>query len=759
MNTNICERILNEMLIEKTTTYAQDAFRVYYEMMFPSHDLFVKFLRPNTQELTTKMAKELFARLQFSLLCPIPHEYSDSLLYVESDTNNVSDDFFPQDHYVHSIYVYVIGIYLFFNHESIHELILAQIASPTECGPRSNITFEKVRMFITSWTYFSLYHDIGYVFEKPLEKSGEVRKRANLPLSFFEKYTQCEDYISYELALKSFSRLFLADTIFRLSKRTLIEELDTIPVEKKMWRRLTEDNVYQKVDMISSLTAMYDFTCLHNISTYRNLKVLSPFLSKSRYVAIVYDAHDEPIALKAVLSEDVAFFGSGKCDFSVSNFETIEQIGDAGASEFSLHCKYFFPDLQGNVEAALKKSPIRHFKEYIPEAFEHMRSDNSPLFSFFTRKSSLSDMHYAIYKHLRERIPFDSFESSFLERTDSISKSIIKSALSSVIDKKAKGFLDTLKIDSMLSEDDLKGAFEGIGALFSDIDAEDIVEVIRGAQKHDIDSHKTLFDCIYRVQKEFSNILTSKDTFVKTDEKTKKVSMIPMNTSRRGKNKNGGLVGCEDAKRLFFDNMKRSLKPRLEMLGFLTSKQKTENFLSYSPSYAYIDHGICSAAILANVLASYSVIGDNCTSDGSLETFSFPFFADETKQAIASEILRVENTSLFSILIHNVYVSAYSEQTGNRYLQDIQKDAFSYFSSLCDNLQYWNRNHQHNPAIHDTPYSYYAGDCDMKIRNNKIIITCKTPNLLSTVNARKNSLEEYMLDANTLIILKVEEEL
>ena len=108
-------------------------------------------------------------------------------------------------------------------------------------------------------------------------------------------------------------------------------------------------------------------------------------------------------------------------------------------------------------------------------------------------------------------------------------------------------------------------------------------------------------------------------------------------------------------------------------------------------------------------------------------------------------------------MVHNINEKEYHDQLQRWYMQDYNKNAFSFFAALCDNLQIWNRPHQYSPAEHKPPFSWFVSDVDIEIDGINIIIRCTSNDMIAHKNKLKDSLDEYLSGAKELIKLELRE--
>lgn len=156
-----------------------------------------------------------------------------------------------RDHYVHSAYVFILGLAMFHTQKSYRE---AFSSTYFESGKKERDCYSK---FVDLWGLTALFHDIGYQYEIPFNQIRENNKF---------------DYI------------------------TDIKNIKTVPVEKR--------NVYFQYKNMDKLTELLNIFQVHGLSLkskthyteefldmYLNELVDNTFTSKPRYIEDVFAYH------------------------------------------------------------------------------------------------------------------------------------------------------------------------------------------------------------------------------------------------------------------------------------------------------------------------------------------------------------------------------------------------------------------------------------------------------------------------------------
>lgn len=129
------------------------------------------------------------------------------------------------DHTAHTVYLFLLGIWLYDHISEIREAIDKSIDS-----------HKTLKLFIFQWTFASLLHDVGYLyydFEKRENSSAWLFYDEMLSLKYFQKFSEElseEAMIELKQLWQEFSKWYkLPSHAEQTSSKQLIESLDYIP--------------------------------------------------------------------------------------------------------------------------------------------------------------------------------------------------------------------------------------------------------------------------------------------------------------------------------------------------------------------------------------------------------------------------------------------------------------------------------------------------------------------------------------------------
>ena len=152
----IDNHLSNVLFLEKKVNYHNDIYNLLYGIIWPTADNFLQFLSSSDISLKIKYAKRIYDDFALSndLFLP-PALMRDVLQDQINKLNLISGQYIPQDHIIHSINLYIFGVYVFFSMQYFNNSILKDY----------NNNYEGIKDFILKWQIFSLFHDVGYYFE------------------------------------------------------------------------------------------------------------------------------------------------------------------------------------------------------------------------------------------------------------------------------------------------------------------------------------------------------------------------------------------------------------------------------------------------------------------------------------------------------------------------------------------------------------------------------------------------------------------
>jgi len=212
---------LRERLFDKPSLLRrQDDFALLDSEMFPGRSHFIAFLEERHFEAQIEEAKHILLRLAYQAEFPPPNKFLTNLLETESHLAGATlhGGFIGQDHFVHLVNLYLLGLYVFWYHGAIHKRVVDQfqaLAGNIDPGSRREARVSACRRYIASWREFVLFHDLGYPWEVGQGWGGAHK--------YLDPFAKIEQYATKDGALFAISQLIALEWIKKEETTTRLE--------------------------------------------------------------------------------------------------------------------------------------------------------------------------------------------------------------------------------------------------------------------------------------------------------------------------------------------------------------------------------------------------------------------------------------------------------------------------------------------------------------------------------------------------------
>lgn len=182
---------------------------------------------------------------------------------------------------------------------------------------------------------------------------------------------------------------------------------------------------------------------------------------------------------------------------------------------------------------------------------------------------------------------------------------------------------------------------------------------------------------------------------------------------------------------------------------------KLEKLATYRPDFSACDHGVVSSMLLFQALAFCYDLSQVAQHNSPIEfAWNTPGGIDDL---VKEESVALYADAIFAILLHNIYTKKARPQYGLCYQQDIDRNTFSYFCALMDNLQKWSRPKQIDFSVMDLPEDHYLGnDFDVNISKGRLRVICHSSRT-GKMRAQLEYAEDYLPGILNLICVTEEE--
>ena len=208
----IRESLYTSLFINSPSVNREEFLKEKYNI-FPGERVFVEFLKTDDHQKRIEKSKQILLRLIFHHHFPVPSRLIFTLLELQMQKIPIisEGDYIGQDHFVHLVNLYLLGIYLFSYHKGLQTKCIKELnrlkRSQKNEKPSALYNIGSYRLFATLWAYFVLYHDVAYPLEhiKPNDRKnyGDI----------FQPFLNIEELIREDISLKTLAKLIAIKSI------------------------------------------------------------------------------------------------------------------------------------------------------------------------------------------------------------------------------------------------------------------------------------------------------------------------------------------------------------------------------------------------------------------------------------------------------------------------------------------------------------------------------------------------------------------
>ena len=696
---SISDRFYQELFIERRVTFCPEIYKeLFDEIWFQPRD-YEEFLRASDPSVKTEYAKSIYYSAQVfgDIFLPdtyIRHIIKDQTVKLQNHPNS----YIAQDHVIHSINLYILGIYLFFNFPMLHKGLLNTYADalPTE---------HAVKNFVNKWRLFALYHDIGYVFEVSVPSNGSCEEPLN-----FKEYLEMFDLIISRYAVRYAAKIIVLSG--HLKKGTVFSAMNVVrSYTSEKW--YTQNSKFIDTSTLKKELSLFDeYELLSAIDKDRQyIKYMSLF---DKYLTVVYSQYGLPIAF--IVREKSAVVNYYILEHSGISISLFIESNDTYLASKNYICRYYvarpFVQLAENINAEYNQygDLVANFTDNLP-----VQQQNE--LDFTADTASLDKSLTSICAHLQElqsgvssTDSQDKDENMLREMSNNYVKQL-KEAISGDVDK----FFESKRITSDNIDEMLADFFRvhqkkqcrrelaetiQINAHLESENMHGIPDDLSSFIDVTIKKWRSTFSCGTERKKTTPNAVLASN-FFSIDEASESFSFFPFHSISE----------------LPHDSFEEKLCAELKQ----HAKQLDIDFgelCSYRPSYSMCDHGLASACLLYQASVIYYNLYNSCMHTPIYRlAWNNPF----DMQCAASDCADV----IFAVMLHNIYTKKDRPNGGIAYTQRFNRNPFSYMGALCDLLQKWSRPKQIQQANINLPKSHYLDNgFDFRIRNGKLCFMC-----------------------------------
>ena len=719
--------------------------------MFPNIEDYIEFLKAQSVDRQYESAERIIHRLCYHANFPPPYYALLDILCLERYQEKGildSDKYIPRDHFIHIVYLYLLGIYVFFYNSEFYTKIINANRFERNGFFWGNEKYNCIKDFTSEWKYFCLYHDIGYSAEilgntKKFPNRNKVQKELKREAQNYKAslgngaiLKQSTYFGSLEIISKlifvrmvvsnSVEKIYPDHKIFRHYKQ---QRLSIYSTDKKKEQDIKFAEIPNTVISGVQLEKIYSNQCLKKILPTIDIEdlVIVGLEKSSGLVEFISYVENEARffifsdKLKAnsefknlLQTPDMIIFD----DYCPDNFEFLYILKDDNSMEERIS-SIVDPDFFDSTYFRAEKIFENDFKEISDESnfvdFSFViyhwllrriknRLDNTQLEKYldlqtfsFQGKSQLEITKGLLSRRelIRKRIlgSLDEYHQVLLQKCNAL--------LNKKINEEFQKPKPCSSPDTLISQY-VERYFQTISIILNRNLAKEIF-------------HEELRESIFsKIEEEVNLLQLFSQVFIQLKSTLdKSESLFEYNY----------VSGKTTASSFLNDEISAKVQAKLGMPDIETVSEEYQ--LDYGNTS---DHGIVSAQYAADVFSCYR--NALLKAENKQEQLLLSILLDAPNGIIKSRVRYIDNynhvftETLFAVFIHNLYPDHFKGTSkGVEYKTKIS-DPFTYLSLLCDALQKWNRPRSLQPALFENhPLSGASEEYDIEINNNHILLS------------------------------------
>lgn len=697
MGIYIDKHFYSELFLEKKVNHYDKVYKILFDTIWPNSKNFEMFLSSSDTSLKIQYAKRIyedFTLINNTFLPPF------TILKVLGDQyNNLkteSSGYIPQDHVIHSINLYVLGIYVFFNSHKISVKLLKE--------KRNTDNYTSIKDFILKWQIFSLYHDVGYFFESPEVPEKELTIYKDVYHHIIKHFLT--KHISKGLALKG----LIDNHQIYLDSNFLTRGLGSWydPNGKKVSRSTIND-------LISTFEGAI---CIDNIASENELSQIISMIKNREYLVSVHNEYG--ICISLIIRKNFDNLKVFIKNPIILDEFMIDNMFNTSNEKYSF--RYYFSDLQ-NEEFWLK---IIDDPSVITDIFSQL--PGRILADITMETGSIQKAFFSVNEWIISEL--SAHGSQEQELYQSHYSQCIKECFAEISVQTIETLLKTEELDN-----DNVSEYIGVFINYFRQNKKQVKQDI-------IKNASALYDEKYAVSHNFNEFFTEQLDVLSNDP-----FLLENETSLEFFNLDGNNLTVSpfvhDNKNEFQAELFNLLSQKAQNIGITIDLLK-----EYKSPYVRLDHGVISAALLFQIACFCYDVKNYCIKQSKL-LLSWDLSYDNK-----NEFLEFSAECIFAVLLHNVYNKKSAPQYGLNYTHNIDKDSFSYFCAFCDTIQKWGRPKQLDLSKTSLPANNFLEDeFDIEMSSDTICIRCTKNNMLQAQRLIDTS-ESFLLGISKLVTVK-----
>lgn len=754
-------------------------YKKLYSRMFPNPDDYITFLKSQSIDRQYESAERIVHRLCYHSNFP-PSYYSllDIICVENYQEKGIldSDSYIPRDHFIHTVYLYLLGIYIFFYNSEFYTKIVTKNRFERKGFSVGNVKHDCIKDFISEWKYFSLYHDIGY----SAEILGNVNKFSNRKKALKELQNNSGNYkasLGKNAILKQHTYLGTLEIIskFIFSKLVISNSTEKINTEHRIYRSYRKKllKLYNSKNQKTTDIKFDDIpekllsgVQLEKIYSNHCLKKILPIISSNDIVIIGLEKDSGHVGFITYSENDARIFiypNSYKVDNEFSQLLTMPDIvlfDDYLPQTYEFIYILKNTNIDDNISAIVD---IDYFNSVYNQAEKQFEND----FKGIADESHFIDFSYIIYHWLFIKIKkrldntaletyldtqkFEFASKSQVEITEDLlnrNKLIRKRILESldeyhpVLLSKCNELLQKI-INDVIDKPEKITSPSKMLSKYVDQYYQVLTDITTDVSLKEIFLSDLSSEILLQIEEEvnllqlFSQIFVQlKSTLNKTD------SWFEYNY----------ITGKAEISCFLDESIQKIVQEKMSITD--TATVENDYILKHGNT---VDHGIISSQYAASVFSCYRNALQKARHKQEKLLLSvlldMPNGIDESRVRYIDNYDHVFTNVLFAVFVHNLYPSQFKEDSKGAEYKTKMSDPFTYLSLLCDALQQWNRPRSLHPSLFEShPLIGASEEYDIDIKGNCIFLSDTGTNLSQWFEHNLSILDTYL--ANIKAFLK-----
>lgn len=767
----------------------KDIFDSLYQRMFPCKDVFVLFLKADMNE-QIECAKYIIQRLCFESNFPPPYSLMTNLTDFEHGEENLAynDTYIPQDHFLHIVYMYLLGIYVYFYMPNMNSVLTNEFIRKRR-DKSYFATLDAAKDFLSYWKYFCLYHDLAY----PVERKLKDKKRES----------HVEDQIKYITPINEMLALIFKEILAECTAKLvvlwqLINDKNNIPFSNMLLALPDTDTLWESGDRqrfeMADIKAKFEhYKKIDKIYFYEHFKIFSGYLANKSYLIVLFDAKNEqPIAIREKSGDEAVYFFLKTANIRISRMEAKKLLDNEDATipgKYKLRffirydeyeCKDFF----------FKDESLQEFGEDRYEAVVSLLTSDfakrpMPIVTFpkITTGEGLGNYTFQVYCNVM------AYLDKMMKTGEDLSK-IPSTTLK--LDMIKEQYLQLLKENLQKEiEDSFFEAFE----LDKQIDVDALVKKQKG-------QILSINDITQTIDNAFCTIFASEVIKKKKEEIAEKIAGKLLDKLERAKAGNGALVdllyACnkcvaqegekvelkfgmtpdcitdlyqtyykDELTKLIIGSLQTDVQRRMDKFAPKIECSLDQWMNKYRTRYSAFDHGIVDSLLFLSSIQYYrrtveKVFQENEAFPRLLSTLCWNVDHKKYKFKLQEDYGHVCQAVMNSIFYHNIYPSALEEIYGGMqkdWSYTFQDTPTVYFAMMIDSLQIWGRDKYYSKGALDYWPNISSDGVNIFIRDDHIILQLEAynNNLAKLEKKYISDVEKYLKELSTFVQLEVKQ--